>query len=134
MKDNVTIIHFRFLKINDDGSLVIKMDEDHKDGYYEFMIYKDELKKVLSSKDKKLSLYEYFAESYDRSFMEFMMLEMGLESSYIASIKIDDTDEEFSYLESKYMDETYLDGGIKDLYSEEFGMLSDFDYYPYGLE
>ena len=65
--------------------------------------------------------------------MEFLMLEVNLNSLYIASIKIDE-DTEYSYLESEYMDDTYLDDDVKARYGEEFGMVSDFDFYPYGLK
>ena len=45
----------------------------------------------------------------------------------------DDTDDEYSYFEKQYMDETYLSSGVSFIYSEELGMMSDFDYYPYGI-
>ena len=134
MKDNITTISFRFLEIKDDSSWVIKKDEDHEDGYYKFLIAKDELQDLIDLDDPKLKLYKYFARDINRGFMEFMMLEMGLESSYIASILVDDIDEEYSYLEALYMEDTYLSDSVNIIYSEEIGMLSDFDYYPYGLE
>ena len=134
MKDNVTTIKFRFLEIKDDDSWVIKKDKNHEDGYYEFLIAKDELQEILNSSDVKDRLYEYFAQSINRSFMEFMMLEIFLESFYLVSIFIDDTENEYSYLEEKYMEDTYLSDSVNNIYSEEIGMLSDFDYYPYGLE
>ena len=134
MRDNVTTISFRFLEIKDGGNWMIKKDEDHEDGYYKFMIAKDELQDILDLDDVKLELYQYFARDINRGFMEFIMLEMGLESSYIASILVDDTDEEYSYLEALYMEDTYLSDSVNIIYSEEIGMLSDFDYYPYGLE
>ena len=133
MKDNITTISFRFLEIKDNDSWVIKKDKDHEDGYYRFLIAKDELQSLLDEDDQKLRLYEYFAQDINRGFMEFMMLEMGLESSYIVSILVDDTDEEYSYLEALYMEDTYLSDSVNIIYSEEIGMLSDFDYYPYGL-
>jgi len=107
MKDNITTISFRFLEIKDNDSWVIKKDKDHEDGYYRFLIAKDELQSLLDEDDQKLRLYEYFAQDINRGFMEFMMLEMGLESSYIVSILVDDTDEEYSYLEALYMEDTY---------------------------
>jgi len=134
MLDNITTIHFRFLEIKDDDSLVLKIDKDHKDGYYKFLIQKEELNKILDTTDKKSSLYEYFALNINRYFLEFLMFEVNLNSVYIASIRIDDTAEEFSYLEAQYMDDLILDNDIKTLYGEELGMVSDFDFYPYGLK
>jgi len=32
------------------------------------------------------------------------------------------------------MEDTCLSDSVSIIYSEEIGMLSDFDYYPYGLE
>ena len=70
--------------------------------------------------------------NYNRSFMEFLWLEMNLDNLYIASIRIGDDEYEFSYLEEEYMDESRL-YDIQSTYSEEFGKMSDFDFYPYGL-
>lgn len=139
MKETTTIIKMRFIEIKEDETLVLKTDELHKDGYYDFYINKDELKGIFTQEwikntdNKKLALYEHFARSYNRSFMEFLMCEMYLDSLYLASIFINDTAEEYSYLEYEYMDDTYLSDSVDLLYGEEFGMLSDFDYYPYGL-
>jgi len=139
MKETTTIIQMRFIEIKEDETLVLKTDELHKDGYYDFYINKDELKGIFTqewiknTENKKLALYEHFAKSYHRSFMEFLMCEINLDSLYLTSIFINDTGEEYSYLEYEYMNDTYLNSSVNESYGEEIGMLSDFDYYPYGL-
>jgi hypothetical protein len=66
--------------------------------------------------------------------MEFLMCELHINSCKIASIRFEheDIEYEYSYLESIYFDEYHLDD-IETRYSEEIGMLSDFDVYPYGF-
>jgi hypothetical protein len=131
-KDGVDSIQVRLLEIKN-GAWVIKMDEQHKDGYYEFLIDEDELAAVLASDNQKWTIYKHLAVSYNRSFMEFLMNDLQIERCYLASIYIDYPSLEFSYLETEYMDETHLSDYIDAIYSEEIGMMSDFDYYPYGL-
>jgi len=129
---NVTAIQFRFIEIKDNDEWVIKKDDNHTNGYYDFLIFKDELQEIMDSDNIKSELYEAFAIEYNRSFMEFLMFEVCINNLYIASAKIGDT--EYSYLEEEYMDESYLYDDVKTRYGEEFGMVSDFDFYPYGLE
>jgi hypothetical protein len=131
-KDGVDSIQVRLLEIKN-GAWVIKMDEQHKDGYYEFLIDEGELAAVLASDNQKWTIYKHLAVSYNRSFMEFLMNDLQIERCYLASIYIDYPSLEFSYLETEYMDETHLSDYIDAIYSEEIGMMSDFDYYPYGL-
>ena len=133
LRTTTTSIQVRLLEIDKNKNVVLFKDENHEDGYYDFLIEKSELDEILTSDNPKESLYEHLAISYNRSFMEFLMTELFVFHGYLASIYIEDKEIEFSYLESKYMDESYLNSDIKDLYSEEFGILSDFDYYPYGM-
>ena len=132
-KDTTTSIMVRFLECKDNGDLVIKKENHDHDGYYKFLIDKKELENLMNVEDPKSNLYEHFAINYNRSFMEFLMQEINSDNLYLVSIYIDDYEKEYSYMESEYMDETYLYDSIRNLYDEEFGMMSDFDYYPYGL-
>ncbi len=134
-KDSVATIQVRLLEIKDDA-WVIKRDKQHEDGYYEFLIRKSELVAVLNSDDKKWAIYDHLVASYNRSFMEFLMNDLYINECYLASVLLEceGEDLEFSYLESEYMDDSSsISGDIRIIYSEKVGMMSDFDYYPYGL-
>ena len=128
-KPGVTKISIRLLEKKSDGSIVLVTGAD---GYYDFLIKKSELDELMKDSPKEKIFY-HLAQQYNRSFMEFLMLELDFDSGYLASVYVDDYDVEFSYVESVYMDNTYLSDSIEFRYAEEVGMLSDFDYYPYGL-
>jgi hypothetical protein len=132
-KDDVTSIRFRFLEIRDNGDWVIKKDAEHEDGYYSYLVYESFVESMLNlkSEEAKERLFEIYALSLNRSFMEFL-LQLGINSSYIASIELVDGIE-FSYIEDKYIYESTDLLDVDTTYSEEIGMMSDFDYYPYGL-
>ena len=128
-KPGVTKISIRLLEKKSDGSIVLVTGAD---GYYDFLIKKSELDELMKDSPKE-SIFYHLAQQYNRSFMEFLMLELDFDSGYLASVYVDDYDVEFSYVESVYMDNTYLSDSVEFRYAEEIGMLSDFDYYPYGL-
>lgn len=133
-KDTTASILVRFLEIKENDDVVLKKEEKDHDGYYEFLLPKGDLEKIMSDQNPKFRMYEYLVMEYNRSFMEFLMLEMIIDQAYVASVYISEYQKEFSYLESEYMDESsYLHDSVKLIYGEEVGMLSDFDYYPYGL-
>lgn len=130
-KPGVTKISIRLLQKTKDGNIVL-IPGDRK--YYEFLIRESELEQLMKGKGiPKENIFYYLAQQYNRAFMEFLMLELYFDSGYLASVYVDDYDVEFSYVESAYMENTYLNDSIDLRYGEEIGMLSDFDYYPYGL-
>jgi len=134
LRDGLTTIGFRFLEIKENGDWVIKKDKDHEEGYYDFLIDKTLLDSLIKAENPKNALYSYFAENIDQSFLEFLIFEMRLENLYIASIYVYDTDQEYSFLEAQYMENTFLRYGASTTYNEELGpLLSEFDSYPYHL-
>ena len=128
-KPGVTKISIRLLQKTKDGNIVL-IPGDRE--YYDFLIRKSELDELMKDSPKE-NIFHYLAQQYNRALMEFLMLELYFDSGYLASVYVDDYDVEFSYVESVYMDNTYLSDSIEFRYAEEVGMLSDFDYYPYGL-
>lgn len=128
-KPGVTKISIRLLEKKSDGNIVLLPGAD---GYYDFLIKKSELDELMKD-SPKVNIFHHLAQQYNRSFMEYLMLEHNFDSGYLASVYADDYDVEFSYVESAYMDNTYLSDSLEFTYAEEIGMLSDFDYYPYGL-
>ncbi len=130
-RPGVTKISVRLLqKMSDVNIVLIPGDRE----YYDFLIRKSELDALMKDSPKD-NIFHYLAGQYNRAFMEFLMLEIGVDSVYLASVYVDDYDVEFSYVESAYMEDSYpyLCDSIRNRYNEEIGMLSDFDYYPYGL-
>ena len=138
-KNLTTSIMVRLLEIKENGDVVLKKEKfDHlqlpHDGYYEFLLKEDNLKEVMDNANPKRAMFEYLAIEYNRSFMEFLMLEINIDQAYLASVHVLDYEEEFSYLESEFMDgDSYMESSVHQIYEEEIGMLSDFDYYPRGL-
>lgn len=128
-KPGVTKISIRLLEKKDNGNIVLSPSNLE---YFDFLIRKSELDELMKDSPKE-RIFEHLAQQFNRSFMEFLMLELNVDSVYLASVYVDDYDVEFSYVENAYMEDTYLNGSIKCTYDEEVGMLSDFDYYPYGL-
>ena len=128
-KPGVTKISIRLLEKKDNGNIVLSPSNLE---YFDFLIRKSELDELMKDSPKE-RIFEHLAQQFNKSFMEFLMLELNVDSVYLASVYVDDYDVEFSYVENAYMEDTYLNGSIKCTYDEEVGMLSDFDYYPYGL-
>ena len=128
-RPGVTKISIRLLEKKDNGNIVLSPSNLE---YFDFLIRKSELDELMKDSPKE-RIFEHLAQQFNRSFMEFLMLELNVDSVYLASVYVDDYDVEFSYVENAYMEDTYLNGSIKCTYDEEVGMLSDFDYYPYGL-
>ena len=119
-KNLTTSIMVRLLEIKENGD--------------EFLLKEDNLKEVMDNANPKRAMFEYLAIEYNRSFMEFLMLEINIDQAYLASVHVLDYEEEFSYLESEFMDgDSYMESSVHQIYEEEIGMLSDFDYYPRGL-
>ncbi len=134
-RDDVAIIKVRFLEIKKDDSMVVKVDNEHKDGYYEYLLPEDILSTILSSKNPKDEMFEYLVSSttLNRSFLEFMQLEMQMNSSLLLSVLIDgDREIEYSYMQTEYIDEGHILEDAEASYQDEWQM-SDFDFYPYGL-
>lgn len=128
-KTGVTKISIRLLEKKDDGSIVLSPSNLE---HFDFLIKKSVLDELMKD-SPKVNIFHYLAQQYNRSFMEFLMLDLNVDSVYLASVLVDDYGVEFSYVENEYMEDTYLSGSVKCTYDEEIGMLSDFDYYPYGL-
>ena len=127
-------IYVRFLENLEDGATVLKKDEQHEDGYYEFLIDKSILADIVNSNSPKDELFYVLVTLPNRHFLEFLMLELSIYSGKLVSVCFDyeDMEYEFSYFEGEYFEDTSLDD-IKGFYDEEIGMMSDFDYYPYGF-
>jgi hypothetical protein len=128
-KPGVTKISIRLLEKKSDGNIVLVPGAD---GYYDFLIKKSELDELMKDSPKE-NIFYHLAQQYNRSFMEYLMLEHDFDCGYLASVYVDDYEVEFSYVESQYMDNSYMNDSVRLRYDEEIGMLSDFDYYPYGL-
>ena len=128
-KPEVTKISIRLLEKMSDGSVVLKPSVHE---YYDFLIWKPELDALMKDSPKE-KIFHHLAQQNNKNFMEFLMLELGFDSGYLASVYVDDYDVEFSYVEAAYFEDTYMWNSIRCRYDEEIGMLSEFDYYPCSL-
>jgi hypothetical protein len=110
----------------DKESVALVYGQDGAPHFFEFFTQAHYMKEIMNSDDKALEMLRHLIR--DRYFMEYLLaLCFGDESVYVISCHFEYEGKTYSF---DYLDAAIAGEGVETgTYGEEFGMMSDFDYY-----